>query len=127
MIVQTPAAQSIVLVIGTDKRMAYLLKRYGEQSGCRMIVQESVPANIDHLQPSVIIFSSPEIFKSARSKLETLSKKEVPILVCASIAEEVDARELGADACLLHPLKYENFISVLAVFLPTADTPVYRQ
>jgi CheY-like chemotaxis protein len=127
MIITTPAAKSVLLVIGNDKRMAYLLKRYAEQSGCRMIFQESVPANIDHLQPAVIIFSSPEILKSARSLVETLSKKEIPILVCASIADEVDARELGADACLLHPLKYENFISVLGVFLSTADNPVNRQ
>lgn len=127
MIVTTPAAKSLLLVIGNDKRMAYLLRRYAEQSGCRMIFQESVPANIDHLQPSVIIFSSTEILKSARSLVETLSKKEIPILVCASIADEVDARELGADACLFHPLKYENFISILTVYLPKADTPVYRQ
>ena len=109
------------------KRMAYLLGRYAEQSGCRIIFQESLPANIDHLHPSVIIFSSPEILKSEHSLVETLSKKEIPILVCASIADEVEARELGADGCLLHPLKYENFISVLAAFLPKADTPVYRQ
>lgn len=127
MIIQSPAAKSVLLVIGNDKRMAYLLRRYAEQSGCRTIFQEAVTANIGHLRPSVIIFSSPETLKSARSLVETLSKKEIPILVCASIADEVDARELGADACLLHPLKYENFISVLAVFLPTAGTPVYRQ
>jgi CheY-like chemotaxis protein len=127
MIASTPTAKSLLLVIGNDKRIAYLLRRYAEQSGCRMIFQESVPANVDHLQPSVIIFSSPEILKSDRNQVETLSKKEIPILVCASIADEVEARESGADACLLHPLKYENFISVLAVFLPKADTPVYRQ
>jgi hypothetical protein len=126
MIVPTLAAKPVLLVIGNDKRMAYLLRRYAEQSGCRMIFQESIPANIDHLQPSVIIFSSPEILKSARSLVETLLSKEIPILVCTSIADEVYSRELGADGCLLHPLKYENFKSVLAVFLPTADTPVYR-
>lgn len=127
MIIQTSAAKSVLLVIGNDNRMAYLLRRYAEQSGCQMIFQEAATANIGHLQPSVIIFSSPETLKSARSLVETLSKKEIPILVCASIADEVDSRELGADACLLHPLKYENFISVLAGFLPTADTPVFRQ
>jgi CheY-like chemotaxis protein len=127
MTIPATAVQSILLVIGNDKRMTYLLRRYADQGGCRMIFQEPVPANIDQLRPSAVIFSSLEILKSARSLVETLSKKEIPILVCTSIADEVDARELGADACLLHPLKYENFISVLAVFLPTADTPVYRQ
>ena len=127
MIIPTPAAKFESLVIGNDKRMAYLLKRYAEQSGSNMIFMESVPRNLDHLRPSIIIFSSLEIFKSARNLVETIAKKEIPILVCTSIADEVNARELGADACLLHPLKYENFISVLTVFLPTADTPVYRQ
>jgi CheY-like chemotaxis protein len=121
----TPAAESVILVIGNDKRMSYLLRRYAVQSGCRMIFQESAPANIDNLHDSIIIFSSLEIFKSARNLVETVAKKEIPILVCTSIADEVAARELGADACLLHPLKYENFISALTVFLPTADTPVY--
>ncbi len=65
MVIMTPAAKSVLLVIGNDKRMSYLLRRYAEQSGCQMIFQDSVPANIDNIHNSIIIFCSLEIFKSS--------------------------------------------------------------
>ena len=42
-----------------------------------------------------------------------LAGGEIPVVVCASIAEEARARELGADHCLLHPFTYDGFLAAL--------------
>ena len=114
-------AQSKLLVIGNDSRLIYLLRRYAEQGGCQVIFYDSVPADIEQLQPTAVIFSSPEELQAASAWVEILSINEIPVLVCASVADELDARELGADACLLHPLTYENFMTTLSGILPAAN------
>jgi DNA-binding response OmpR family regulator len=113
--------KSTILVIGDDDRLAYLLKRYAEQGGGLMICNDSIPSisEIEQLGPVAIIFLSIEGLQAAQSLMEALSIHDIAILVCASAADEVYARELGADACLLHPLTYNNFWAVLSDICPS--------
>lgn len=116
-----PPAQSTILVIGNDQMLTYLLNRYAEQSDCQMILREIAPdpAEIGQLRPAAIIFASIERLQAGQSLVDALSTHEIPTLVCASLADEAHARELGADACLLHPLTYENFWAALSIVCPS--------
>jgi DNA-binding response OmpR family regulator len=109
-------AQTIILVVGSDTMLSYLLKRYAEQSGCQMIERAFAPwvGEMRQLKPGAIIFSSLEHLQAAQSLVEDLSNAETLVLVCISIADEVRARESGADACLFHPLTYDNFCATLS-------------
>jgi len=86
-----------------------------------MISMQSIPSigEINRLQPAAIIFSSVEQLQVAQPLAGSLSTHEIPILVCASPADEALARELGADACLLHPLTYDNFRAVVSSVCPS--------
>lgn len=113
-------AQPKILVIGDDPRLAYLLKRYAEQNGYQIIQHsQASPAEAwRQLKPAAIIFSSVEQLQTAQVLVEDFSAQEIPVLVCAAIADEPRAQELGADAFLLHPLTYDNFRSTLMSICP---------
>jgi len=112
----SPSAPPTLLVIGNDAMLVYLLKRYAEKSGCQMLQRALAPtvAELRQLKPEAIIFSALELLQAAQSLVEDLSIHELLVLVCASVADEVRARELGADACLFHPLTYDNFCAALS-------------
>ncbi|HRE26247.1 MAG TPA: hypothetical protein PK954_06415, partial [Anaerolineales bacterium] len=56
--------------------------------------------------------------QAAQSLVDGLAAHDTPILVCASVTDVASARELGADACLVHPLTYAQFQAVLAAVRP---------
>lgn len=108
--------KSTILMIGSDDRLAYLLKRYTEQSNCLTLETPLAltTAEITRLRPAAVVFSSIEQLDAAQTLVESLVTQETSILVCASLSDEVRARELGADTCLIHPLTYEAFWSALS-------------
>lgn len=113
-----------VITVGRDERLLYLLQRYIEQSGYHMVAVYGppLPEAIACLRPAVLIFSSIEQLRAAQALIDSLSHDEIPVLVCASPADEAIARELGADGCLLHPLVFDEFCAVLAQVVPTTGT-----
>ncbi len=109
-----------IILVGKDERLAYLLQRFIEQSPCVLIPWLTIPSAIEikQIHPSVIIFSTIELLEAAQPLMDHTSANEIPVMVCTSVAGEAHARELGADACLLHPLTYDHFIAVLAGICP---------
>ena len=116
----TSPTPSTLLVIGSDSMLAYLLTRFAEQSGCQLIQRSYAPwvGELRQLKPAAIIFSSLEQLQASQTLVEELSAHETLVLVCAAVADEFRARELGADACLFHPLTYENFWAALQTVCP---------
>jgi CheY-like chemotaxis protein len=110
----------IVMLIGNDERLVYLLQRYFEESPYQLVPWLAIPADeeIERLHPVVIIFSTIELLESAQNLLNHTAGRDIPVLVCTAVAGEAHARELGADACLLHPLTYDDFRSVLTNVCP---------
>jgi CheY-like chemotaxis protein len=113
---------STIVVIGNDEMLTYLLKRYTEQGGSRMIPIELTASTGDlvRLQPAAIIFSSIDQLLAAQPLMDDPAMLDIPVLVCTSIGDEARARELGADECLLHPLTYDQFAAALAAVHPNA-------
>ena len=115
--------QPTILVIGNDERLTYLLGRYAEQSGCQTVQRSTVPwaGEIRQLKPAAIIFSSLEHLQVAQSLIEDLAGHDVLVLACVALADEARAREYGADACLVHPLTFEGFLTTLSTVCPAGD------
>jgi len=105
-----------ILVIGADTALVYLLGRYAEQSGCRIAMMPTIPSatEVCDLQPTAILFLSFESLGAAQLLIADLGYCDIPVWVWSSVADEVRARELGADYCLVHPLTYDNFLAALA-------------
>src|SRR5512136_910839 len=110
-----PARSPVILLIGTDAALAYLIERYAERSGCEVRVHPSVPASSTgpESRPAALLFSSIENLEAAQSQIAPLSSAEIPLLVCSSVNDQSRAHELGADHCLLHPLTYDGFLAAL--------------
>lgn len=110
----------IIMLVGNDERLVYLLQRYFEASPYKLVPWLNNPSlsEIVSIHPIVIIFSTIELLENAQLLLEHASARDIPVLVCTAVAGEAHARELGADACLLHPLTYDGFKAVLNSVCP---------
>ena len=108
--------QPIVLLIGRDATLSYLLARFAEHSGyqSKMSMGNVSSREIEAINPAVIIFLSTEMLAGGQTLVAELANLDAPIVVCSSTIEEARARELGADYCLLHPLTYSSFETTLA-------------
>ena len=104
-----------VLLIGKDTALNYLFNRFAEQSGYQLTTNhENVSVEeIETVKPAAILFLSTDLLSKEQALITELASRELPILVCSSVAEEARARELGADYCLLHPLTYHDFQKTL--------------
>ena len=113
-------APNTILLIGNDATLSYLLGRFAERSGYKLIVnsENSSIRVISDVNPAVIIFLSTELLEKSQALVVELASLEMPIVVCSSIADEAKAREFGADYCLLHPITYDGFQTVLATANP---------
>jgi CheY-like chemotaxis protein len=111
-----PSPAPEILVIGQDRPLIYLLGRFAEKGGYRILHLPSAPAGetIRGLHPHAIVFATLDDLEKAQSQVADLSSGEIPILVCSSGTDVLEARDLGADHCLLHPLSYEAFQAALA-------------
>jgi hypothetical protein len=111
----------IILLIGTDGTLRYLLARFAEQSGFRwkVIPDQVTSREIAELNPAAVVFLSTELLARDPGLVTELSHLDAPIMVCSSVLEEARARELGVDYCLLHPLTYHDF----QVMLETIKDP----
>ena len=109
-------SQPIILLIGKDATLGYLLARFAEHSGyqCKVGADNISSREVTALNPAVIIFLTTELLARGQTFVAELANLDAPILVCTSPVEEARARELGADYCLLHPLTYNDFQTALA-------------
>ncbi len=108
--------RALILLIGNDPALAYLLKRYTDQSGYELLLEQAAPSaeQACSLHPAAILFGSIERLESAQPLVEGLANCDIPLLVCSSIAEDARARELGVDHCLTQPFTYDGFLTALA-------------
>ncbi|MCG2783748.1 MAG: hypothetical protein L6461_01440 [Anaerolineae bacterium] len=108
-----PDNKPILLLIGSDSMLSYLLRRFADRSGYRVFVfEKSLPAQKINALAGVV-FLSIEQLEKFQTMVEEFTNHDIPILVCSSVADEARARELGADYCLFHPLTYDNFSAVI--------------
>jgi CheY-like chemotaxis protein len=120
-----PSSPPKILIIGNDTALTYLVGRYAERSGYEMATAPTVPPaeEICKQQPAAIFFPSIESLEAAQSLVAALTNDDIPILVCSSAADEMRARELGADYCLLHPLTYDGFMAALVATRVSRQSP----
>lgn len=105
----------LLLLIGEDPSLEYLLKRYALAGGCEVRNLRDLPQGTDILSlcPSSVWFSSVDVLKASQAIKVKLASMDVPIVVCSSTLDDTHAIDLGADYVLMHPITYDRFVSVL--------------
>lgn len=112
----TQPALPSVLFVGNDPSLEYLLTRYADRSGCQLqsVRENSNDVDVHTLQPRSVWFASLETLEASQTLTAAATNADVPVVVCASVADETRALELGADYFFLHPITYDHFVSTLA-------------
>jgi len=108
------SATPVILVIGEDDALVYLIERYAARAGFGLhVITEPTAAAVSGFEPAAVLFSSLESLEVARPRDTGLVDNDAPLVVCTSMADEKRARDLGADYCLLHPLTFPDFMAAM--------------
>jgi DNA-binding response OmpR family regulator len=114
---QLPVEQkrSGLVIVAGDSSLQYLLERFAERIGYTVSVEKSPPSAkaIRGSRPVAVIFPSVEILEGGQALAAELTNLDIPIIVCSSVLDQAKTRELGADYCILHPLAFDSFSSIL--------------
>lgn len=112
----TETSRPIILLVGDDEALTYLIERYGERSGFQVQVERtaSIDADGPWPEPAVVWLSSLDVLAAFRPRESGRISDDAPVVVCASVADDHRARELGADYSVMHPLTYPDFLAAMS-------------
>lgn len=104
---------STILVVDGDDGLSYLLARYAKRGGFgfRQVRADSRAARTGDGQCSLWLPSLERL--EAIKPREGLVGDDTPVIVCSSSGEEGRVHLLGADYCVQHPLRYQDFLAAL--------------
>jgi CheY-like chemotaxis protein len=113
---QTPK----ILLVDDDQQFVYLMQRYAETGGCRLIsARESSEALTLALQeqPALVIIdvmlpdmSGQKILRALKSAPAT---RHIPVILCSTLESTLYDWEEEADKRLLRPILYDDFFATL--------------
>ena len=110
-----PSTQPLIAIISDDPSFNYLIRRYADRIGYSISVVPN-PLSVETIlqpKPNAVIFPSVVNLEHSQPLVTALANSDIPIIVCSAMVDQTRTRELGADYCMLHPLVYDNFSSVL--------------
>jgi DNA-binding response OmpR family regulator len=112
----TLPGQSLILLVGHDSALEYLLRRYARESGCEIRAMRENEPELDWraLRPVAVWFSSLDVLAGLQPLRAAIANETIPVVACSAVADDVRALELGADYFFLHPLTYDGFLTTLA-------------
>ncbi len=109
-----------LLLIAVHPQLIYLIERYGERSGCRVISAGSVDAAlalIGRERPAMVLLHvmawPHDGWHLLRRLKEHDADSSIPITVISAMADEVRARDEGAAYWLWQPVMYADFRAAL--------------
>ena len=115
-----PAPQPTLLLIANHQQFTYLIKRYGERSGCRVIGADKLETALDLARrehPAMVLlhlmWASHDDWSMLQRLKAALGDHTIPITVIAAVADERRAREEGAAYWLWQPVMYADFVAAL--------------
>jgi DNA-binding response OmpR family regulator len=116
----TPVIQPTLLLIANHPQFRYLIKRYGEQSRCRVISAGTVDAALELIvreRPVLVLLhlmSWPyDGWPILRRLQEHCDFHNIPITIISALMDEARARDEGAAYWLWQPVMYTDFLAAL--------------
>ena len=111
-----------LLLITNHPQLTYLIKRYGEQSGCWVRSAGAVDAAvrlIEQERPAMVLvhlMSWPhEGWPILQRLKEYRAISDIPITIISAIVDEARARDEGATHWLWQPVMYDDFRDALVI------------
>src|SRR5689334_7690071 len=86
----------VIVLLGGDASFNYLMERYADM--IRMELNVATPATsveaICQLKPQAVIFQSVQNLEASQDMATGLANCDIPIIVCASAADQLRTRDL---------------------------------
>jgi CheY-like chemotaxis protein len=109
------------MLVEDEESFVYLLDRYAEKSGCRLVSACRKEEALDlarREQPAVILVDITLAETSGQDVLRVLKAdpdtRAIPVVMCSGWDEDLPFwTGLGAHGCLQKPLRYERFLATL--------------
>jgi CheY-like chemotaxis protein len=116
----TPPPQPTLLLLSTHPHFIYLIARYGERSGYRVIPVATADNALEMLRverPAMLLLhlteGPPDGWATLRRLQTDPAMDNIPITVVSALADESRARAEGAAHWRWPPVMYAEFLSVL--------------
>lgn len=108
-------APPVILVVDGDGGLSYLLARYAKRGGFGFRQLRVPPHGTQAVPdaPATLWLPSVERLEAVQPRETGLVGDDSPVIVCTSAGEEGRAHGLGADFCVMHPLRYADFLAAL--------------
>jgi DNA-binding response OmpR family regulator len=127
-----PVTQPTLLLIANHAQFTYLITRYGERSGCRVISASTIDIALELMlrdRPAMVLLhlmSWPhDGWPILRRLKEHHATHDIPITIISALADEARARDEGAAYWLWQPVMYADFLAALVATgaLPPRHVP----
>ena len=112
--------QPSLLLIANNPQFTYLIKRYGERSGCRVRSADSVDRAVERMRqdrPAMVLLHltgwSHDGWPLLRDLKQLAVTDTIPIAIISAIADEARARAEGVTCWLWQPVMYGDFLIAL--------------
>jgi CheY-like chemotaxis protein len=131
-LMRLPVTQPTILLLANHLHLIYLIERYAERSGCRVISANTVDAALDLLlrdRPAMLLLhlisGSHADWSTLRRLKENPATGDTPITIISALADEAGARDAGAAYWLWQPVMYADFLAALVAtgVLPHTSAP----
>jgi DNA-binding response OmpR family regulator len=129
-----PVIRPTILLIANHPQFMYLIQRYAERSGCRVISTSTVDVALALMlrdRPAMVLLhmmSWPhDGWPILRRLKENRATHNIPITIISALADEARARDEGAAYWLWQPVMYADFLDALVATgtLPPTVAPRY--
>jgi DNA-binding response OmpR family regulator len=110
-----------LLLIANHLQLLYLIERYAERSGCRLISAGTADVALELMmgdRPAMVLLhlkSWPHDWPILRRLREHGATHDIPITIISALADEARARDEGATYWLWQPVMYDDFRAALAI------------
>lgn len=133
----TQVTSPTLFLIANHPQFTYLIERYGERSGCRIMSVATVDKALQLMQqerPAMVLLHMTGWPHGGWPILQTLKQATmlhtIPITIISTVADEARARAEGARYWLWQPVMYDDFEAALVatgVLPPSNDWQVPAQ
>jgi CheY-like chemotaxis protein len=109
----------VLLLASRDQQLVYLIQRYADNCGCRLLPAEtddSILNVIEQSRPNVILLDMSQANAEGRQALRDIKSAEstrlIPVILCGT--SETDWLDCEAEGRLLQPILLNDFAHVLS-------------
>jgi CheY-like chemotaxis protein len=132
---EVPTMDITCLLVEQNDDLIYLIRRYGEETGVRIIAASSSEflERVQEAQPAVILLGADLPGQKGWEVLRLLKRDHqtchIPVVMYAGMDQRARMLESGADACLQLPLVRGDFqaaLKMVGVWDESPDSAVAR-